>query len=79
MDKRDLDASKNGKYIFGINDQPFLSLSVFSVVSEEKNIWLLIYLEIALVFGQFSFLHPWSDLTRGTELGSFEEYIVCDL
>lgn len=37
-----LDASKNGKYIFGINDQPSVSLSIFSVVSEEKNIWLFI-------------------------------------
>lgn len=37
-----LDASKNRKYIFGIGAQPFLSLSIFSVVSEEKNIWLFI-------------------------------------
>lgn len=37
-----LEASKNGEYIFGINDQPFLSLSIFSVVREEKNIWLSI-------------------------------------
>lgn len=37
-----LDASKNRKYIFGIDAQPFLSLSIFSVVSEEKNIWLFI-------------------------------------
>lgn len=31
------EASKNGKYIFGIHDQPFLPLSVFSVVREEKK------------------------------------------
>lgn len=36
-----LEASKNGKYIFGINAQP-PCLSVFFVVSEEKNIWLFI-------------------------------------
>lgn len=37
-----LEASKNRKNIFGIDAQPFLSLSIFSVVSEEKNIWLFI-------------------------------------
>lgn len=37
-----LESSENGKYIFGIGDQPFLSLCSFSVVSEEKNIWLFI-------------------------------------
>jgi len=36
-----LETSKNGKYIFGINAQP-PCLSVFFVVSEEKNIWLFI-------------------------------------
>lgn len=56
--KETVDASKNEKYIFGIDDQPFLSLGVFSVVSEEKNIQFFIHLEIALVFGQFSFAHP---------------------
>lgn len=40
--KGTLDASKNGKYIFGFNEQPFVSLGIFSVVSEEKNIWLFI-------------------------------------
>lgn len=73
------DASKNRKYIFGIDAQPFLSLSVLSVVSREKNIWLFIQLEIALVFGQFSYLHPWSDLARDIKLGSFKEHIVYDL
>lgn len=53
-----LESLENGKYIFGIGDQPFLSLCSFSVVSEEKNIWLFIQLGIALVFGQFSFHHP---------------------
>lgn len=32
-----LQASKNGKYIFGISNQPFWSHTVFSVVSEEKD------------------------------------------
>lgn len=37
-----LESSENGKYIFGISDQPFLFLCSFSVVSEENNIWLFI-------------------------------------
>lgn len=37
-----LESSENGKHIFGISDQPFLSLCSFSVVSEENNIWLFI-------------------------------------
>lgn len=53
-----LESSEIGKYIFGFGDQPFLSLCSFSVVGEEKNIWLFIQLGIALMFGQFSFHHP---------------------
>lgn len=37
-----LESSEIGKYIFGFGDQPFLSLWSFSVVGEEKNIWLFI-------------------------------------
>ena len=51
----------------------------FLVVREEKSIWLFIQLEIALMCGQFSFLHPLSDLVRDIKLDSFEEHIVYDL
>lgn len=36
-----LESSENGKYIFGFSDQPSCLCS-FSVVGEEKNIWLFI-------------------------------------
>lgn len=54
-------------------------LSVYFLLSVKKRIsgflfsWKLLY-----GFGQFSFLHPWSDLARDIKLGSFEEHIVYD-
>lgn len=41
-ERRDLASRKNGKYLFGINDEPFLSLRGFLLLV--KKVYLALYL-----------------------------------